>query len=403
MTARVRRTVAAVVVTTALLALPACQGSGTQGNEPSPSRSTAAVTTTAPPVAHVDTLPAPPTRGLPRATVRRLDRVLSARVKAGDGVSGLTAAVVTDEGRWAGAAGISGAGERLTPRSSLAMGSITKTFMAAEVMHLVSEGLVDLDARLSSYVTLPVKDNGARVHDALHMRSGIRNYFNDEMWEAADSDPGKHMTGADALRFTPPEVDKAGAFFEYSNTNFVLLGQLIEKVTGKSLAAAVHEDLLAPTGLTRVAVQDEDRPVPPLAHLNPHLAPTGPYLPTRALAGLAGAAGGMTADAGSVAQWGYLLFGARVLPAETVARMLPVLGTVESQYGLGVMGLTSNNSSDVEYVGHRGEIGAYESLLVKVRDEPVSIAVMLTAKQQKGIGDPQEVVDALADIVLAAR
>jgi D-alanyl-D-alanine carboxypeptidase len=283
------------------------------------------------------------------------------------------------------------------------MGSITKTFTAAEVMHLASRGLVDLDARLSSYVALPVKDNGVRVRDALHMRSGIRNYTTEEMWQDADHHPNQHRTGADALRFTPPEVDKAGAFYEYSNTNFILLGQLIEKVTGKSFAAALHQDLLGPAGLTRVAVQDEDLPVPPLAHLSPRLVPTGRYLPGRAIAGFAGSAGGMTADADSVAQWGYLLFGARVLPAETVAKMLPVLGTTESQYGLGVMGLRSTTSSDIDYVGHRGEVVAYESVLVMVRDEPVSIAVMLTAKRQEGIGDPQEIADTLVDIVMAAR
>lgn len=408
MIAHAKRTVAGVVVTLAMLGLPACQGGAEPGTDLSSGASKAATpapqfTTATPPVSHVVSLSAPPKRALASATTRRLDRILRAQVRPADGISGLTAAVVTDKGRWAGAAGRSAAGERLTPRTSLAMGSITKTFTAAEVMHLASQGRVDLDARLSSYVTLPVKDNGVRVRDALHMRSGIGNYTTDEMWQAAEREPDRHMTAADALRFTPPEVDKAGAFYDYSNTNFILLGQLIEKVTGESYAAAVHEDLLTPAGLTRVAVQDEDRPVPPLAHLSPHLAPTGRYLPDRAIAGLAGAAGGMTADADSVAQWGYLLFGARVLPAETVAKMIPVLGTTESQYGLGVMGLRSTTSSDVDYIGHRGEVVAYESLLVMVRDEPVSVVVMLTAKAQEGIGAPEPIVDALTDVVLAAR
>ena len=88
----------------------------------------------------------------------------------------MTAAVISPAGIWNGAAGTGGDGRRLDPRAEMAVASITKTFVAAEIMRLVEDGKVDLDATLSSYVPLPVPDLGATVRDALGHRSGIPDY-----------------------------------------------------------------------------------------------------------------------------------------------------------------------------------------------------------------------------------
>ena len=73
----------------------------------------------------------------------------------------------------------------------------------------------------------------------------------------------------------------------YSNPNFLLLGMLIEQVTGSPLAEAYRADLFEPAGLERVAVQDTERPMPPLAvppkHL--HIEPADGYLPCRSTLG----------------------------------------------------------------------------------------------------------------------
>jgi CubicO group peptidase (beta-lactamase class C family) len=116
--------------------------------------------------------PEPGGDGLPTTVSRRLDRALRAAV-AGYSTLGVTAAVVTDDGAWAGAAGSGMRGEPLTPRSSLMYASITKTFTAAEVVLLASRGALDLDKPISDYVDFPGKDNGATVRQVLRMRSGL--------------------------------------------------------------------------------------------------------------------------------------------------------------------------------------------------------------------------------------
>jgi D-alanyl-D-alanine carboxypeptidase len=295
-------------------------------------------------------------------------------------------------------------GEPLTPDTSFAIGSITQTFTAAEVMHLAAEGRVDLDARLSSYVDLPVRDNGATVREALAMRSGIGDYYAGEGNAARNAlrDPDKEIGPAAILAQTPQHVDKAGALYEYSTTNYVLLGLLVENVTKMSFAQALREDLLGPAGLIRVAVQDAELPAAPLAHSPPGYGfPSGAYLPSRAWAGFEGASAlAMAADANSVATWGYLLYGGRVLPAETLQAMLPHDNSNEA--GIGAVGFRAANSSDVVYVGYEGGSFGYRSLVAVVRGEPVSIAVLLTTTEESA-RNPHDVIDDLARIVLAAR
>ena len=92
---------------------------------------------------------------------------------ADDNNIGITAAVVTADGIWQGAAGQDGTGEDLVAESAMAIGSITKTFVAAEVMKLVGQGQVNLDAPVSDYVSVPFDTRGATVRQVLGMRSGF--------------------------------------------------------------------------------------------------------------------------------------------------------------------------------------------------------------------------------------
>src|SRR5438045_923511 len=88
----------------------------------------------------------------------------------GSGVPGLTAAALTDLGAWTGSAGEDGDRTRLRPNAMMLIASITKTFLAAEVLHLVESGRVDLDRPLARYVDHPLARNGATVRQALSMR-----------------------------------------------------------------------------------------------------------------------------------------------------------------------------------------------------------------------------------------
>jgi D-alanyl-D-alanine carboxypeptidase len=167
----------------------------------------------------------------------------------------------------------------------------------------------------------------------------------------------------------------------YANTNYLLLGMLVEKLTGVPLAQVERADLFTPAGLSRVAAQDAERPTPPLAAPSHALNPTPDgYLPSRTLARSGqDAFAGIAADAATVARWGYQLYGGRVLPMESVRAMMtqPSPGDVGPGrgYGLGTMVFTGL-AADATY-GHSGLDPGYTSLLAVVPARHLAVAVLI--------------------------
>ncbi len=292
------------------------------------------------------------------------------------GTPGLAVAVVGDEWTWAGSAGLDGAGAPVRSDSMMAIGGITKTFVAAEVLHLASTGAVDLEARVSQYVDHPEADNGAIVEQALGLRAGFRDK---PLLSEASADPARHWDTAEVLDLL---VAPSGAPAEQpvmADASYVMLSMIIEKATGTTVGRAIRSDLLAPRGLERLVVQDEETPRPPVAApvSADFLPPADGYLPYRSSASLAGGAGGMAGDAPTLARWGYLLYGGHVLDEPWIVRLtdpaepdlVPGVG-----YGLGTMVI--DTSYGHEAVGHLGEVVGYTAALFVVPDRRLSIAVL---------------------------
>jgi D-alanyl-D-alanine carboxypeptidase len=335
--------------------------------------------------------PDPVTSPLPPAKVAALQKVLNQAVAdytqfpgTLQPVPGVTAALLSDHGSWTGAAGKGGDGAQLSPQAMMAIYSVTKTFTAAEVMHLAATGRVDLDAPLSKYVQHRLTGNGATVRQALGMRSGLPGFTDQEsqaLLSAGLAHPGRHWTMQESLAYLKGNPSPPGGDPVYSSANYWLLGLLVENVTGRSLAEAYRADLLDPAGLNRIAVQDTERPTPPLAAppRRLHLPPPDGYLPYRSIASGTGPAGGIAADAQTVARWGYQLYGARLLPAETVQAMMTPPSQTNifpgARYGLGTMLFATLGAEDA--FGHSGNDVGYSSLLAVLPARHLSIAVLV--------------------------
>ncbi len=103
----------------------------------------------------------------------------------------------------------------------------------------------------------------------------------------------------------------------------------------------------------------------------------GPWLPSRSMASATGPAGGIAADAPSIARWGYLLYGGHVIDSGLVEQMTkPEWGGALEWYGLGTAGWVQG--TDV-FVGHGGDIVTYHGALVVATADNVSIAVLVPA------------------------
>ena len=147
------------------------------------------------------------------------------------------------------------AGEERPPPADthFRIASVTKTMTAAVILQLAQEGKLSLDDPVSKYV--PDVPNGDHITLAqlLEMRSGLYSFTDaPELATSMDDDPTKVWTPQELLdiAFAQPPNFAPGAEYEYSNTNYVLLGLIVEQLDGQPLATVFEERLFEPLGMT---------------------------------------------------------------------------------------------------------------------------------------------------------
>ena len=183
-------------------------------------------------------MPTDATRPFDADTVRALQKVLD-RARVRIPTPGISVAIRLVDGRtWLGVSG----DRQLSPARPVdtdtvfSIASITKTFVTAVVMQLVDEGRLGLDDRLSRFLPDYPRAGRITIRQLLGHTSGVANYFESPRYnDAVFSRPGRRWTVRQILDMVGKPYCAPGRCFHYSNTNFVLLGQVIRKVTGRDL------------------------------------------------------------------------------------------------------------------------------------------------------------------------
>ena len=130
------------------------------------------------------------------------------------------------------------------------IGSNTKTMTGTVILQLIDEGLLSLDDFVGDYVPGVDNANTATIRDLLLMRSGIPTYSNSLiMNEQLDNNPLRVWTPEELLGLVEGDVVAPDTEYFYSNTNFILLGMIIEQLTGRSAEAEFESRVFAPQGL----------------------------------------------------------------------------------------------------------------------------------------------------------
>ncbi|RPF28209.1 CubicO group peptidase (beta-lactamase class C family) [Georgenia muralis] len=257
-----------------------------------------------------------------------------------------TATVLSAGGTWSGAAGTTADGTPATPDVQMELGAITKTVVAAQVMALVERGLVELERPAARYLPkLPIDPGDVTVRELLGHRSTILDYTGPVGVDAAARRPGDawETTEILALLPEPPEPIRSAT---YSPTDYLLLGLLVEEVTGQPLDQALREDVLEAPELARLVVQPAERPAGPVALSVRRSHPAalheegGRYLPSLRDASYAGAAEGMAGDAPSTARFMHLLCGGHLVSRTSLTEMATTDGPVP--WGLGFTDVTKS-------------------------------------------------------------
>ena len=217
---------------------------------------------------------------------------------------GYTATVIARAGTWSGASGMANAERPMVPNDQMSIASITKTLIAALVMQLVEAGELSLNDLAADLLPsdLQFDTNGASVIDLLSMRSGISEYFADdqELRKVLTDDRLHLWTTEEKLATVAADRGPAGEHWTYIGTNYLLLGLIIEQVTGQSVAKKLREGVLDGDGYERLIYQPDERPTEPMAMPLAASADTfdggGGYLPSIANATMFTSEGAMASD-----------------------------------------------------------------------------------------------------------
>jgi D-alanyl-D-alanine carboxypeptidase len=364
--------------------------------------------------------PSTPSAHLDAAKTKALQTALNG-IRSGNKYPGASAAVLFPDGSiWTGVAGAAVVGKTAVTTDTLfSAGSITKTFVAALAGRLARAGTIGLDDPLSEYV--PDFPNAANItlRQLLNHTSGI-----DDLFDYAGT-IGPAVVYRPTVTWTPAQVFarllgpkfKPGANYYYSNTNYILLGLVIEKATGQTVAALVRSEFLEPLGLTHTFLQTEEQMQGPKAHgYCTGAGPTcgadatkastaydnfaGTMLPFTSEATAVGFAGAYVSTASDLAIWANALYGGVILDDAMLASMVDISQTAglktKPRYPYGFGFELMSIAGQIGW-GHRGNLDGFWSTMEYLPAQHVSVVFMTNCQW----ADPIAAASALAKIAIS--
>ncbi|MFI6008767.1 serine hydrolase domain-containing protein [Streptomyces sp. NPDC051243] len=340
-------------------------------------------------------LAAPAMAAAPAGTGHEATRqAVEAAVK--DGVPGVTVTAKDGRGTWSATAGVGNlkTGEPRSADDRYRVGSITKTFVATVLLQLEAEGRLSLDDTVEEWLPGLVRGNGhdggrVTLRQLLNHTSGIFNYTADEDFGRTyflkdgffehryDTKKPEELV---ALAMTHKPDFQPGTSWNYSNTNYVIAGMVIEKATGRPYGEAIRERIIKPLRLTATSVPGTRVTVPqPSSRAYSKLAETatGPtYDVTKINPSIAYSAGEMISNSTDLNRFYSALLRGRLLPREQLTEMTTTVPVDEANgYGLGLM--KTELTCGVTVWGHGGGIHGSLSEGVTTRDGRHALAFNL--------------------------
>ncbi|MER7951527.1 serine hydrolase domain-containing protein [Streptomyces sp. NPDC096079] len=319
-----------------------------------------------------------PPGGLGPELTARLDKAI-ADVRAQAGIPGVAVGLwIPGQGSYVRATGVADktTGEPMSTDGYIRIGSETKTFTVTALLKLVDDHRIRLDDPIARYVHGVPNGHRITLRHLAEMRSGLFPYTSDpDFIHDLLSDPQRYFTPEQSLAygFKHKNTFRPGEKFEYSNSNLVLLGLVVEKVSGQPLAQFLRNRVLRP------------------AHLRHTLLPSGPEFPephprgytNQTLDGStvdstdwnpswAWAAGAMISDQRDLRRWAKILATGELLSPETQAQRLRFIptGVPGLGYGLGIFDANG-------WIGHNGSIPGYETVTVYLPEKDATLVIMI--------------------------
>ncbi|HZM98215.1 MAG TPA: serine hydrolase domain-containing protein [Pyrinomonadaceae bacterium] len=333
---------------------------------------------------------------------------------------GATLGVVLPSGESFGlAVGFSDRETRTPMRSTDRMpaGSVGKTFAAATALQLIKEGQIGLDDKIEKYLgheqwfpRLPnAKD--ITVRQLMNHTSGLVRYeFKEQFTKDLTANPDKAWKPAELVAYLLDEKApfEAGKGWDYSDTNYIVLGMIIEKVTGRKFYDEANRRLLKPLKLSDTIPQDGPRLK---GVVQGYAGPNNPFGGTDAMLvngkfsvnpQFEWTGGGYVSTAHDLARWAKIFYEGKAFSPDLLPQVVdgvsaPMLGR-ESKYGLGA--IIRKTSAGTSY-GHSGFFPGYMTDMMYYPEQKIAVAVQVNTSVGRSLGKPLsrvlvEVMDEIA-------
>jgi D-alanyl-D-alanine carboxypeptidase len=308
----------------------------------------------------------------------------------------------------------------MKPTDRMLAGSVGKTFAAATALQLIKEGKIGLDDKIEKYLggepwfsRLPnAKD--ITVRQLMNHTSGLVRYeFKDQFTKDLTANPEKTWKPAELVSYLLDEKPpfEAGKGWDYSDTNYIVLGIIIEKVTGRKFYDEANRRLLKPLKLTETIPQDG----PKLKGVvQGYAGPNNPFGGKDAMINegkfvinpqFEWTGGGYASTAHDLARWARMIYQGKVFSPDLLPQVLdgvpaPMLGR-ETKYGLGV--IIRKTSAGTAY-GHSGFFPGYMTDMMYFPDQKVAVAVQVNTSVGRSLGKPlSRVLVEVMEVISANR
>lgn len=330
---------------------------------------------------------------LPAATVTGIEQIVRDQMRTG-AVPGMAVGVwVPGQGELVRAYGVAdvATGAPFAVEDRVRIASITKTFTATATLILVDRGRLALDDRLESFV--PGIPNGAEitVRQLLNMTSGVFDFTTDPGFSAAfDADPLAPFPVDRVLailRSNPPAFPPGQpGSWQYSDSNYILLGQIIEKAAGEPAGAFIEREIVGALGLPGTSYPSSPE-IPPPASRGYLVGPPG--APERDVTAVnpqvPGPAGAMISTVAGLQAWAGALASGRLLSPASRTEQTTFVNTnlspaLRTAYGAGLLQIN-------DFVGHNGAIYGFNTAMFQLPETGATIVVVANRSSNfEGVG-----------------
>ncbi|QRO01871.1 beta-lactamase family protein [Archangium violaceum] len=333
----------------------------------------------------------------------RLQKALETSLQEED-LPGVTASLRLQDCTWHGATGKSSMepATDMKAEDRLRAGSITKTYVATVMLQLQAEGKLSLDAPLSTWFPDFPRANEITVRRLLNHTSGAANYTTLPDFAAQlESNPGKVWTPEELIALgasASPEFEP-GTKWSYSNTNYILAGLIIEKVTGTPLTQQLHTRIFEPLGLKNTGL-DGLEPLPALTvrgYIRPSPESTTWMDYTDVLhPSAAGSAGALASTADEVSAFYQALLGGSLLPPQQREEMRQWVSLQSPEYPAYGLALAKLPTPAGELHCHDGNIPGFSALAGYLPERKAAVAVLINKEDANAVGTLGRLLEILA-------